>query len=208
MQTKTEKPITSHRERQKAETYVAIFDTAKALFEELGFEKTTFKKIGEKAGITPGAIFKHFENKSALLAAALYNDIQSIQERIFDQIPKNETLLNQFLFIAEQFFDYYRKRPKLSKVLVHHSVFIEGEWAAKFNVQSMKLVDKISQLVQQAKTQKKIEDYVDSKTLASALFSHYLFVLIITAKENLSSGTAIDTLKSFADLTISGASVK
>lgn len=208
MQTKTEKPVINLRERQKAETYNAIFETAKVLFEELGFEKTTFKKIGEKAGITPGAIFKHFENKSALLAAALYNDIQSIQKGVFEQIPENETLCNQFLFVAKKFFEYYRKRPKLSKVLVHHSVFIEGEWAVKFNVQSMKFVDRISQLVQEAKMQNKIEDNVDSKTLASALFSHYLFVLIISVKENFSSDTALETLKSFVDLTISGASKK
>jgi AcrR family transcriptional regulator len=198
----------SHREKQKAETYAIIFDCAKVLFEELGFEKTTFKKIAEKAGVTPGAIFKHFENKSALLAAALYSDIQAIQKEALEQIPQNESLRNQFLFVVEKFFEYYRNRPKLSNILVQHSVFIEGEWAEKFDTQTMRLVDKISLLIKDAQKQNEIIDYVDPKTLASALFSHYLFVLIVSVKQNLPSDTAIETLKSFVDLTISGASVK
>ncbi len=203
-----EQPAISLRERQKAETYAIIFDSAKALFEELGFEKTTLKKIGEKVGVTPGAIFKHFENKSALLAAALFKDIEDIQNRAFDEIPQNETVQDQFLFLARRFIQYYRGRPKLSKILVQHSLFIEGEWAARFNEQTIRLIDKISQLVQQAKDQKNIKNDVDPKTLASALFSHYLFVLVICVKEDLSSDIAIETLKSFIGFTINGASVK
>ena len=65
------------------------------------------KKIAARAGISPGAIFKHFENKSALLAATLFNDLEIVQKKAFDQIPKEETVQKQFLSIAEQFFVIY-----------------------------------------------------------------------------------------------------
>ncbi len=209
MKTVIEESILGHREKQKAETYTLILDAAKRLFEDLGFEKTTMKKIAANAGISPGAIFKHFENKSALLASALFDDIEVVQERALRRIPKNETVQNQFLFIAEQFFQYYAIRPALSKILVEHSLFIEGEWVETFNAHSMRLIDKVAQLIQEAKKQKKIRKDVDNKLVASAFFSHYLFVLILCVKEPVIDPVfAIEMLSPFINLTISGAMIK
>ncbi len=203
-----EEPI-RHREKQKAETYTLILNAAKRLFEDLGFEKTTMKKIAANAGISPGAIFKHFENKSALLASALFDDIEAVQEKALKRIPQGETVQNQFLFIAEQFFKYYAIRPALSKILVEHSLFIEGEWVEKFNAQSIRLIDKLAELIQEAKKQKKIQKDVDNKVVASAFFSHYLFILILCVKEPIIDPVlAIDLLRPFINLTISGAMIK
>ncbi|MCK5098255.1 MAG: TetR/AcrR family transcriptional regulator [Desulfobacteraceae bacterium] len=197
--------VISHRKKQKAETYTLILDSAKSLFENYGFEKATMKKIATKAGISPGSIFKHFENKSALLAAALFNDIEIVQEKAIDQIPHGETVQKQFLSIAEQFYKYYAIRPALSKVLVEHSLFVEGEWAERFNTQTMRLVDKTAQLIQKAKKQKKIKENIDSKQLASAFFSHYLFILILCVKEpKIDPVFALKLLAPLINLTISG----
>ncbi len=193
------------RKKQTAETYTLILEGAKSLFENYGFEKTTMKKIARKAGISPGAIFKHFENKSALLAAALFNDIELVQERAIDQIPQDETVQKQFLSIAEQFFKYYAIKPALSKILVEHTLFVEGEWAERFNAHSMRLVDKTAQLIQKAKKQEKIKENVDSKQLATAFFSHYLFVLVLCVKEpKIDPVFALEILAPLIHLTISG----
>ena len=106
------------REKQKAETNALILKIAKNLFEELGFEKTTMRKIAAEAEISPGAIFKHFENKSALLASALFADIEVVQEDALNRIPQGEPVQKQFLSIAKRFFTYYSMRPALSKMLV------------------------------------------------------------------------------------------
>lgn len=200
-----EEQVIGHRQRQKAETYALILDSAKSLFENYGFEKTTMKKIAAMAGISPGAIFKHFENKSALLAAALFNDIEIVQEKAIDRIVQDETVQKQFLSIAEQFYKYYAIRPALSKVLVEHSLFVEGEWAERFNTQTIRLIDKTVQLIQEAKKQKKIKENIDSKQLASAFFSHYLFILILCVKEpKIDSAFALGLLAPLINLTISG----
>jgi AcrR family transcriptional regulator len=122
-----EKPVSGLRQKRKAETYALILEAAKSLFEDLGFEKTTMKKIAARAGISPGAIFKHFDNKSALLASALFNDIEAVQKKAIADLPINDTAENQFLFIARRFFEYYAIRPALSRVLVELSLFIEGD---------------------------------------------------------------------------------
>lgn len=201
-------PITGHRKKQKAETYALILNAAKTLFEAEGYEKTTMKKVAAKAGITPGAIFKHFENKSALLASALFNDIETVQEKTLRNIPTGETIENQLIFIAEQFFNYYAMRPSLSKILVEHSLFIGGDWAKEFNAQSMRLVEKTSQLIESAKKKKIIKEEVDSQLLASAVFSHYLFVLILSVKEPvINPSHAVQMLTPFIHLCLSGAKI-
>ncbi len=92
---------------------------------------------------------------------------------------------------------------------MEHSLFVEGEWEEKFNAHSMRLVDKIAQLIQKAKKQKKIRKEVDNKLLASALFSHYLFVLILCVKEPaIDPVFAIEMLTPYINLTISGAILK
>ena len=200
-----ENQIIGHQKKQKAETYNLIFESAKSLFEEIGFEKTTMKKIAARVGISPGAIFRHFENKSALLAATLFNDLEIVQKKAFNQIPKEETVQKQFLSIAKQFFEYYAVKPDLSKILVEHSLFVEGEWVKKFDTQTMQLISKTVHLIQKAKKQEILKKNVDSKSLATALFSHYLFVLIICVKDRkIDPCFALDLLSSLVNLTISG----
>lgn len=199
-----QKTSRGRRDIQKAETYALILDIAKNLFEEVGYEKTTMRKIAARAGISPGAIFKHFDNKSALLATALFDDIEAVQNKALESIPENVTFQDQFLFIARQFFEYYAIRPALSKILVEHSLFIEGEWAKKFNDQSMRLIRGIARLIQEAKKKGAITKEVDNELLASALFSHYLFILIICVKEPvIDPSFAVELLKPFVSQAVS-----
>ncbi|MCG8375617.1 MAG: TetR/AcrR family transcriptional regulator [Chlorobiales bacterium] len=199
-------PSIGRRAKQKAETYVLILEIAKEMFEELGFEKTTLRKVADKAGISPGAIFKHFENKAALLAAALFADIEAVQEKALNSIPQNETLQKQFLFVAGEFFKYYAARPALSKILVKHSLFIEGDWARKFNAQTFRLIEKTGHLIQEAKNQGRIRSEVDNQVLASAFYSHYLLVLVLSVKETaIDPNDALGKLETLINQTLSGA---
>lgn len=158
-----------------------------------------------KGGISPGTIFKHFENKSALLAALLFYDLEIVQEKAFGQISPKEPLQKQFLSIAEQFFEYYAIRPNLSKILVEHSLFVKGEWEKKFDHQTERLVKKTVHLIQKAKKQKAVEENVDPELLATALFSHYLFVMILCVKETkIDPDFALGLLSPLVNLTLSG----
>ncbi len=201
--------VTGRREKQKAETNALILKTSKNLFEELGFEKTTMRKIALEAEISPGAIFKHFENKSVLLAAALFNDIEAVQQNALEHISQQETVQTHFLFVARQFFTYYAQRPALSKMLVKHSLFIEGEWAEKLYYQTCRLTTHLAGLIDGAKEKGLIKKSVDSRLLAYSYFSHYLFVLIKWVKEPpLEPESALEALSPLIDHASSGVATK
>lgn len=48
-----------------------ILDTAKKLFSEQGYKKTTIRQIVQESGITSGSIYNLFENKDAVFSAII-----------------------------------------------------------------------------------------------------------------------------------------
>lgn len=59
----------SRSERRKARTASAILDAAEALFRQRGFQATTIDEIAERADVSVGSVYVHFENKAGLYLA-------------------------------------------------------------------------------------------------------------------------------------------
>ena len=53
------------RESTKA-TRATILQSAKEIFLECGYQEASMRKIASRAGITPGAIYKHFSGKEEM----------------------------------------------------------------------------------------------------------------------------------------------
>ncbi len=52
---------------EAAQTRQQLIDTALQLFSRQGIEKTTLKQVAQEAGVTHGALYWHFRNRSDLL---------------------------------------------------------------------------------------------------------------------------------------------
>lgn len=59
----------SRSERRKARTASAILDAAEALFRLRGFQATTIDEIAERADVSVGSVYVHFESKAGLYLA-------------------------------------------------------------------------------------------------------------------------------------------
>jgi AcrR family transcriptional regulator len=62
---------TTTRERAKAHRRSALLHAAAALFAERGFERVSLEDLGAAVGISGPAVYRHFANKQAVLAALL-----------------------------------------------------------------------------------------------------------------------------------------
>ena len=49
----------------------AVLDSARELFAELGFERTTMRAVGARAGVDPALIYHYFGDKDGLLSAVI-----------------------------------------------------------------------------------------------------------------------------------------
>ena len=74
------------RESTKA-TRATILQSAKEIFLECGYQETSMRKIAARAGITPGAIYKHFSGKEEMFGeifAESGNKLMALSESMLD----------------------------------------------------------------------------------------------------------------------------
>ncbi|MFD3456364.1 TetR family transcriptional regulator [Streptomyces sp. NPDC058691] len=62
---------TPSRRRDSARSRELLLQAASELFSERGFDRTTIRDIGERAGVDPALIARYFNNKSGLYTAVL-----------------------------------------------------------------------------------------------------------------------------------------
>lgn len=58
------------REERRRRTEAAIVDAARALFAELGYERTTIRGVASRAGVDPALVMQYFGNKEGLFKAS------------------------------------------------------------------------------------------------------------------------------------------
>lgn len=75
-----------------------ILDTAKKLFSEQGYKKTTIRQIVLESGITSGSIYNLFENKDAVFSAII-DELMDNTVRLVERDFAEETAINQYAAI-------------------------------------------------------------------------------------------------------------
>lgn len=75
-----------------------ILDTAKKLFSEQGYKKTTIRQIVQESGITSGSIYNLFDNKDAVFSAII-DDLMGTTVRLVEKNFSEEEPLYQYAAI-------------------------------------------------------------------------------------------------------------
>ena len=74
--------------RNKEATIKRILQSANVEFKKYGFEQASVRTIAKNAGVTPGAIYKHFESKEDIFRAIVNPTLEHLYKR-------NRELTNQ-----------------------------------------------------------------------------------------------------------------
>jgi len=92
------------------DTRERIFRTARRLFDEKGLDGVSLRTVAKKIGITPMAIYRHFEDKEALIDALVLDGLAEWSARV-EKLPPREGLakLEQ---IGEAFLDFALEAPR------------------------------------------------------------------------------------------------
>src|SRR5437667_2411507 len=82
-------------ERREA-SRAKLLDAALSCLAELGYAGTTFPEVVKRAGLSNGALWRHFQSKAELLAAAALHSEQGLEARVrprrLDDRPPGERL--------------------------------------------------------------------------------------------------------------------
>lgn len=92
--------------RDAEATKEAIIKTSAALFNKQGYKATSISDITKKLGMTKGAIYRHFKNKSELEAHALVYMCQSIEIGLAGQVVQAKNVKDKMEAIFSFFENY------------------------------------------------------------------------------------------------------
>jgi AcrR family transcriptional regulator len=87
-----------------------IFKAARRLFDEKGIEGVSLRNVAKKIGITPMAIYRHFEDKEALIDALVLDGLAEWSARV-EALPPCKGF-ERIAQIGEAYLDFALKEPR------------------------------------------------------------------------------------------------
>lgn len=171
------KPQPGRRARQKASTRERILEVARSHLERSGYEASSIRAIAKEAGVASGTVLLHFHDKQDLLHAALFDDLEHTWAEA-RRTSRKRSFPASLVSLAGTFFDYYARRPLLSRTLLRESLFALPPWRERFAGQVAAVHAHIVELASQAQSRGEIAPSVDTNLLGAAFFSFYYFALL------------------------------
>lgn len=121
-----DRPGTSPRSRDAERTRKAILDAAEALFAEKGYDATSLKEVGERAGTSRGTPAYFFDSKDGLYEAVLNRAfaqaeelVQDAQARARAQGGSVESLLGE---LVGSYLDFLSAHPTFIRLVERESL--------------------------------------------------------------------------------------
>jgi len=90
------------RERKKRELRERIYEAARQLFQESGFEATTVEQIAVASGVAQATLFNHFQSKRALLREMTGEVFTRIEAILHAQLSQPGTVQQRLAGFADQ----------------------------------------------------------------------------------------------------------
>ncbi|HEY1101666.1 MAG TPA: TetR/AcrR family transcriptional regulator [Myxococcota bacterium] len=168
--------MASRRVEQAAATRQRLLAAARVLFAARGFDDTNLRDVAAGAKVAVGTVFVHFADKSDLLHACLYDEL----ERVLDATLATSTsgpLLDRIGVVGDAVFGFYEQNAALSKTLLRHSLLAQGPWAQKFAAQLGRAHGAVAGFVVEARAVGEVRHDVDVTMFALAFLSFFQFSL-------------------------------
>ncbi len=81
-------PVRRSQQERRDATRLALLDATTGCLVELGYHGTTTTAVCERAGLSQGALFRHFPTKQALLSAAAGHLYEQLDQRFLQRFRK------------------------------------------------------------------------------------------------------------------------
>jgi TetR/AcrR family transcriptional repressor of uid operon len=94
-----------------------ILAAAQACFAENGFHAASMATIAETAGVSPGLIYRYFENKNAIILAIIDKQLMVVRRRIRE--------LHSTEYLAKRIVDYFDEPEPQDEESMNTALFLE-----------------------------------------------------------------------------------
>lgn len=146
-----------------------IISTIQVISEQ-GLQGLTTREVAKRQGISESTIFKHYKSKNELILAVLDYFSQYDQAIIESLGLKKFKPIEAITYFVEAYVTYYENYPEITAItLSYEGLMREAELSDVVKGIFTSRVSTIESLIEEAKCQKAISDYVDPKSLADLI---------------------------------------
>lgn len=109
--------ISERRERQLAEVRAAILKQSWQIVEEEGWEALSIRKIADAIEYSTPVVYKHFENKDAILEAFSQAGYAMMADSLHQAQAKHTTPSDQLRAIADAYWQFAHQHPRHYQIM-------------------------------------------------------------------------------------------
>ncbi|HEY8573157.1 helix-turn-helix domain-containing protein [Phenylobacterium sp.] len=166
--------VPTRRALAKQQTRGKVIAAARRLFSEQGYEGATIRDIAAAAGMSTGAVFANFTDKSDLFREIFVSDVIALTEAMRDAAQRGRTVEDSLLRMFQAGYAFYKNQLPLARAAFTVSWSPEEgpmlrNHAAVLELQEL-IVDQLNAAVDRGELRQESE----VKLRAAMLFDAYL----------------------------------
>lgn len=105
----------TRRALAKQQTRQKVLAAARRLFSEQGYEGATIRDIASAAGMSTGAVFANFSDKSDLFREIMDDDMAALQSAMADAAARGRNIEDTLLKVFMAGYTFYKTRLQLAR---------------------------------------------------------------------------------------------
>jgi len=155
-----------------------IIEISLEILKQGGCQKLTMKKIAKHAGISEQAIYRHFDNKLAILASVI-EYFRSRVSNMFKRAMEEESHLQQIQKFIENLLENFDNHPGLAVVVTSEDIF-QNESSLSREIKKLleNRISNMTEIIQNGQEAGEITDQYPARDLAFMILGALRFLVI------------------------------
>jgi AcrR family transcriptional regulator len=164
----------TRRALAKQQTRMKVLGAARRLFSEQGYEGATIRDIAAAAGMSTGAVFANFTDKSDLFREIMVDDMESLLDAMRDAAGRGRNVEDAALKVFMAGYTFYKTRLQLARAAFSVSWDREGGPSLRGLPSSVAFQDLFTDLLADAVGRGELSQESEVKLRSQMLFDTYL----------------------------------
>ena len=164
----------TRRALAKQQTRLKVLAAARRLFSEQGYEGATIRDIAAAAGMSTGAVFANFTDKSDLFREIMVDDMEALLAAMRDAAARGRNAEDAVLKVFMAGYTFYKTRLQLARAAFSVSWDKDGGPSLRGLPSSLAFQDVFTELLTAAVERGELSQEAEVKLRAQMLFDTYL----------------------------------
>lgn len=164
----------TRRALAKQQTRLKVLAAARRLFSEQGYEGATIRDIAAAAGMSTGAVFANFTDKSDLFREIMVDDMEALLASMREGAAKGRNVEDSMLKVFMAGYTFYKTRLQLARAAFSVSWDKDGGPSLRGLPSSMSFQELFTDQLAQAIARGELSQEAEVKLRSQMLFDTYL----------------------------------